>query len=61
MLVGGGYGLLQVMGSVGDKPAGERALGERRPKEPMLVMLLAVRLLAKLPLRLTEDTLDNEF
>lgn len=60
-LVGGGYGLLQVIGSVGDKPAGERGLGERRPNEPILVMLLAVRLLAKLPLRLADDTLDNEF
>jgi len=59
ILVGGGYGLLQVIGSVGDKPAGERPLGERRPNEPMLVMLLAVRLLAKLPLLLTDDTLDE--
>ena len=45
-LVGGGYGLLQPMGSVGDSPAGDRGFGERRPNEPMLVMLLAVRLLA---------------
>jgi hypothetical protein len=61
ILVGGGYGLLQLIGSVGDKPAGDRALGERRPNEPMLVMLLVVRLLAKLPLRLADDTLDSEF
>ena len=39
------YGLPQLMGSVGDKPAGDKAFGERRPKEPILVMLLAVRLL----------------
>lgn len=44
-----------LIGSVGDKPP-----GERRPKEPMLVMLLAVRLLAKLPLRLAEEILESE-
>jgi len=60
-LDGGGYGLLQLIASVGDKPAGDNGFGERRPKEPMLVTLLAVRLLAKLPLRLTDDTLDTEF
>lgn len=52
---------MQAIGSVGDKPEGDKALGERRPNEPMLVMLLAVRLLAKLPLRLADDTLDSEF
>jgi len=60
-LVGGGYGLPQLMGSVGDRPAGDKGFGDRRPNEPILVMLLAVRLLAKLPLRLTDDTLDTEF
>jgi hypothetical protein len=49
------------MGSVGDRPLGDRAFGERRPNDPRLVILLAVRLLAKLPLRLTDDTLDTEF
>jgi hypothetical protein len=34
------------MGSVGERPAGDKGFGERRPSEPMLVMLLAVRLLA---------------
>jgi hypothetical protein len=53
--------VLQDIGSVGDKPPGDRALGERRPNEPILVTLLAVRLLAKLPLRLADDTLDSEF
>jgi hypothetical protein len=49
------------MGSVGDKPAGDKGFGERRPNEPMLVILLVVRLLAKLPLRLIVDMLDTEF
>ena len=43
--LGARYGLPQPIGSVGERPDGDKAFGERRPKEPMLVMLLAVRLL----------------
>ena len=37
------YGLPQLVESIGDIAPGESAMGDRLPKDPMLVILLAVK------------------
>lgn len=44
-LIGVANGLPQLIGSVGESPPGDKAFGDLRPNELMLVMLLAVWLL----------------